>query len=200
MGKPHGFPASFRSISVISCVSKLFERIILLRLLLFLISNSILFSRQTGFRFERFTLDQILYLSQSISDGFNEPKPGSWTILATIDFLKAFDFVWHPPFSTNLFRLASLLALLVGLDVCFLTCVVFQNHKSSSFVVRRVFFKDPFFALYFALFSSVIFLLLCLLPSAVLFMLTPWPFGLSPLVPAALGGYTRSFDSTGLLV
>ena len=42
------------------------------------------------------TLDQILFLAQSISDGFNKPRPGSRTILATLDFSKAFGSVWHP--------------------------------------------------------------------------------------------------------
>ena len=93
MGKPLDSPASFRSISLTSCVSKLFERIILSRLLFFLESNSILSPRQAGFRPGRSTLDQILYLSQSISDGFNKPRPGSRTILSTIDFSKAFDSV-----------------------------------------------------------------------------------------------------------
>ena len=39
------------------------------------------------------------------------------------------------PFTTNLFRLASLLALLVGLNLSFLigACVVYQNHKVVSF-------------------------------------------------------------------
>ena len=101
MGKPLDSPASFRPISLTSCVSKLFERIILSRLLFFLESNSILSPRQAGFRHGRSTLDQILYLSQSISDGFNKLRPGSRTILSTIDFSKAFDSVWHPPFSTN---------------------------------------------------------------------------------------------------
>ena len=96
MGKPLDSPASFRSISLTSCVSKLFERIILSRLLFFLESNSILFPRQAGFRPGRSTLDQILYLSQSISDGFNKPRSDSRTILSTIDFSKAFDSVWHP--------------------------------------------------------------------------------------------------------
>ena len=40
--------------------------------------------------------DQILFLSQSILNGFNKPRPGSRTILSTIDFPKAFDSVWHP--------------------------------------------------------------------------------------------------------
>ena len=133
MGKPLNSPASFRPISLTFCVSKLFERIILSRLLFFLESNSILPPRQAGFRPGRSTLDQILYLSQSILDGFNKPRPGSRTILSTIDFSKAFDSVWHPVFFHKL--------ILAGLPSCFVhwtpsfltdrhTCVVYQNHKS----------------------------------------------------------------------
>ena len=50
MGKPLDSPASFRPISLTSCVSKLFERIILSRLLFFQKSNFILSPSQTGFR------------------------------------------------------------------------------------------------------------------------------------------------------
>ena len=140
MGKPLDSPASFRPISLTSCVSKLFERIILYRLLFFLESNSILFPRQAGFRPGWSTLDQILYLSQSISNGFNKPRPGSRTIQSTIDFSKAFDSVWHPALFHKLIS--------GGLPPCFArwtqsflsnrrACVVFQNHKSRSFRVRR---------------------------------------------------------------
>ena len=140
MGKPLDSPASFQPISLTSCVSKLFERIILSRLLFFLESNSILSPRQAGFRPGRSTLDQILYLSQSISDGFNKPRPGSRTILSAIDFSKAFDSVWHPALFHKLIS--------AGLPPCFArwtqsflsdrrASVVFQNHKSRSFRVRR---------------------------------------------------------------
>ena len=140
MGKLLDSPASFRPISLTSCVSKLFERIILSRLLFFLESNSILSPRQAGFRPGRSTLDQILFLSQSISDGFNKPRPGSRTILSTIDFSKAFDSVWHPALFHKLIS--------AGLPPCFAcwtqsflsdrrACVVFQNNKSRSFRVRR---------------------------------------------------------------
>ena len=111
IGKSLDSSASFRPISLISCVSKFFECIILFRLLFFLEFNSILFPRQAGFRPGRFTLNQILYLSQSISDGFNKPRPGSQTILFTIDFSKAFDSVWHP---TLFHKLIS-----AGLPPCF---------------------------------------------------------------------------------
>ena len=61
-------------------------------------------------------------------------------MLPTIDFSKAFDFVWHP---TLFHKLIS-----AGLPSCFAhwtqsflsdrhACVVFQNHKSRSFRVRR---------------------------------------------------------------
>ena len=140
IGKPLDSPASFRPISLTSCVSKLFERIILSHLLFFLESNSILSLHQAGFRPGQSTLDQILYLSRSISDGFNKPRPGSRTILSTVDFSKAFDSVWHLALFHNL--------LSAGLPPCFArwtqsflsdrrACVVFQNHKSCSFRVRR---------------------------------------------------------------
>ena len=131
MGKSLDSPVSFRSISLTSCISKLFERIILFRLLFFLESNSILSPRQASFHPGWFTLDQILYLSQSISDGFNKPRPGSWTILSTIDFSKAFDSVWHPALFHKL--MASLLALLVGLNLSFLMarlCGLSKSQKS----------------------------------------------------------------------
>ena len=140
MGKPLDSPASFRPISLTSCVSKLFERIILSRLVFFLESNFILSSHRADFRPGRSTLDQILYLCQSISDGFNKPRPGSWTILSTIDFCKAFDSVWHPVLFHQLIS--------AGLPPCFArwtqsflsdrrASVVYQNHKSRSFRVRR---------------------------------------------------------------
>ena len=57
MGKSLDFPATFHPISLASCVSKLYERIILFRLLFFLESNSILSPSQAGFRPRRSTLN-----------------------------------------------------------------------------------------------------------------------------------------------
>ena len=140
MGKPLDYPASFRPISPTSCVSKLSEPIILSRLLFFLKFNSILSPRPVGFRPGRSTLDQIPFLSQSISDWFDKPRPSSQTILSTIDFSNAFDSVWHPALFHKLIS--------SGLSPCFArwtqyfisdrrASVVYQNHKSRSFRVRR---------------------------------------------------------------
>ena len=132
----------------------------------------------------------MLYPSQSISNGFNKPRPGSRTILSTIDFSKAFDSVWHPALFINSFWLASLLALLVGLNLFFLIGALlwfFKITKVVAFQSVGVFRKDPFSALYFSLSSSMIFRPLCLLPSAALFTLTIWPYGPSPpSVPTAV--------------
>ena len=180
MGKPLNSPASFWPISFAFCVSKLFERIILSRLLFFLESNSILSPRQAGFCPGRSTLDQILYLSQSILNGLNKPRPGSWTILSTIDFSKAFYSVWHPGLFHKL--------ILAGLPPCFARWTQSFLSDSASFKITKavpfesvkVFCKDPFLALYFSFFSSMMFWRFCLLPSAALFMLTIWPFGPPP--------------------
>ena len=145
-------------------------------------SNSILSPRQAGFHPGRSTLDQILSLSRSISDEFNKPRPGSRTILSTIDFSKAFDSVWH--------RAVFHKVISPGLPPCFArwtqsflsdrrACVVYQITKVTLFE-SEVFRKDPFSALYFSLSSLMIFRLLCLLPSAALFTLTIWPLGPPP--------------------
>ena len=171
MGKPLDSPASFQPISLTSCVSKLFERIILSRLLFFLESNSILSPRQAGFRPGRSTLDQILFLSQSISNGFNKPRSGSRTILSTIDFSKAFNSAWHLALFHKL--------VLAGLPPCFARWTqsfligalawFIKITKAAPFESVEVFRKDPFLALYFSLSSSMIFRPLCIHPSAVLY-------------------------------
>ena len=184
MGKPLDYPASFLPISLTFCVSKLFEHIILFHLLFFLESNSIFSPGQAGFPPGMSTLDQILFLSPSISDGFNKPRSGSRTILSTTDFSKAFDSVWYPALFHKLTSAGLLfLALLFGLNLSFLTGALvwfFKITKVDPFESVDVFCKDPFLALYFSLSSSMIFRPLCLLPSAALLALTIWPFGPPP--------------------
>ena len=71
-GKPTPSPSFFRPISLTSCISKLFERLIISRLTFHLESNHLLSTCQAGFRPGRSPLDQIL--SQSIWDGFQKKK------------------------------------------------------------------------------------------------------------------------------
>ena len=71
---------------------------------------------------------------------FNKPRPGSQTILSTIDFSKAFDSVWHPVLFHKLIS-AGLLPCFARWTQFFLSdrraVVVYQNHKSRCFRVRR---------------------------------------------------------------
>ena len=87
-----------------------------------------------------------------------------------------------PLFSRNWFQLASLFALLVGLNLSFLIGALawfVKITKVIPFESVQVFRKNVFLAMYFSLSSSMISLLLCLL-SAALFTLTIRPFGPPP--------------------
>ena len=57
----------------------------------------------------------------SIADSFHQSKPGALTVLATVDFAKAFDSVWHSAF------LSKLLSL--GLPLCFVEWI--QSYLSD---------------------------------------------------------------------
>ena len=135
-GKPSSSPASYRPISLTSCVSKLFEKMILARLLFHLEANNILSPAQAGFRPGRSTVDQVLLLSQSISDGFHHARPSERTVLATVDFAKAFDSVWH---SALLYKLS-----LLGLPSCFVqwTRSFLSDRRSKVRVCRSL--SKPF--------------------------------------------------------
>ena len=88
-----------------------------------------------------------------------------------------------PLFSTNSFRLVSLLALLVGLNLSFMIGALAWFIKITQVVAFEsveVFRNNPLLALYFSLSSLMIIRPLCLHPSAAFFLLAIWPFGPPP--------------------
>lgn len=85
-------PDEFRPISLLSCLGKCFERIVLRRLNDFEIDNKIFIKQQCGFRTNHSTIHQILRITEYISFGFNKNKS---TGMALLDLRKAFDSVWH---------------------------------------------------------------------------------------------------------
>ena len=108
-----------------------------------------------------------------------------------------------PPFSINSFWLASLLALLIGLNLSFLIGALAWFIKITEvvpFESVEVFRNDPFLAPYFFLFSSMISVFLCLLSSSSVFTMTIWPFGPPPLGSRCGGGHRRSSISIRVLV
>ena len=86
-GKPSDSPSSYRPISLTSCTSKLFERMVLERLTYFL-KQGTLSPVQAGFRPGRSTIDQVLLLSQSIADSLHQSTSGARTVLATVNLRK----------------------------------------------------------------------------------------------------------------
>jgi hypothetical protein len=71
-GKDKRDPASYRPISLLSCLGKLMERILNRRLIWHLESNNIIAATQTGYRSHRNTEDQLTLLAQEIEDAFQQ--------------------------------------------------------------------------------------------------------------------------------
>ena len=105
----------------------------------------------------RSILDQVLYLSQSILNGFNKPEPGSRAILSTTKFSKALTRKASRSFPQTLFKLAQRFASFDGLKSYFLTSALawfIKITKVVPFESVEVFHKDPFLALFFSLFIN----------------------------------------------
>jgi hypothetical protein len=69
-GKPEGQLDSYRPIPLISCLAEVMERMVAKRLEHLAKSRSMLNLEQSGFCPQRLTEDQVIRLSQAISDGF----------------------------------------------------------------------------------------------------------------------------------
>lgn len=85
-------PDQFRPISLLSCLGKCFEKLILRRLNDFEQENNVFISQQCGFRAQHSTIHQVLRITENISFGFNKNKS---TAMVLLDLRKAFDSVWH---------------------------------------------------------------------------------------------------------
>ena len=65
---------NYRPVSITPCIMRLLERLILSRLKKFLNEKNILVKHQAGFRENRQTKDNLVFLSQKIQEGFNQVK------------------------------------------------------------------------------------------------------------------------------
>ena len=90
--KPPSCLDSYRPISLTSCIAKLFERILSERLYDHGEREGLFSSAQAGFRRGRGVEDQVLRVSQAISDALER---GEHSILALLDFSKAYDRIWR---------------------------------------------------------------------------------------------------------
>jgi len=90
--KDHKKAENFRPISLLNTLSKLLERVILVRLRVWIATNELLSKYQCGFRHNKQTKDQILRIIQEALKTFNNNELMGAIF---IDIEKAFDKVWH---------------------------------------------------------------------------------------------------------
>ena len=103
--KPDKLPSpttSYRPISLISSIMKLFERVIEQRLRSHLEHIGFINKHQSGFRKTKSTDDHLFRLSQSIMKSFNRGEP---VVVAFLDIEKPFDNVWHNGLRFKIFQL-----------------------------------------------------------------------------------------------
>lgn len=91
-GKDPTSPAGYRPISLLSAISKLFERVIYSRLLEHTDANNILLDEQFGFRRGHSTVHQLQRVTNQVKRSKELSKT---TVMALLDIEKAFDNVWH---------------------------------------------------------------------------------------------------------
>ena len=103
--KPDKLPSlttSYRPISLISLIMKLFEMVIEQLLRSHLEHIGFINKHQSGFRKATSTDDHLFRLSQSIMESFNR---GEHVVAAFLDVEKAFDNVWHNGLRFRIFQL-----------------------------------------------------------------------------------------------
>ena len=100
--KPITLATSYRLISLISSIMKLFERVIEQRLRSHLEHVGFINKHQSGFRKAKSTDDHLFRLSQSIMESFNR---GEHVVAAFLDVEKAFENVWHNGLRYKIFQL-----------------------------------------------------------------------------------------------
>ena len=93
-GKSPSEVASFRPISLTSCVVKLLERILADRLYYIAKTNNMFSRFQAGFCKGWSCEDQITRIVQATEDGFQQ-RPMKRSVLTLLDFSKAYDTVWR---------------------------------------------------------------------------------------------------------
>ena len=83
---------NYRPISILTCFSKIFEKLIYSKLISFFQKNSVLHDSQYGFRNGMSTTHAVLDVLTSTCDQINNEQ---YTGLILLDFKKAFDTVCH---------------------------------------------------------------------------------------------------------
>jgi Reverse transcriptase (RNA-dependent DNA polymerase) len=130
-GKDPSNPSSYRPISLLSSISKIFESVVLKRLLNFITSNNVLPNHQFGFRTAHSAAHQLKRVVKNVKDARNSIARGTSRVtlstgMLLLDNEKAFDSVWQKALLHKLLQR--------GCDI-FLARLIFSFIKGLSFQV-----------------------------------------------------------------
>ncbi|KAJ4428844.1 hypothetical protein ANN_25837 [Periplaneta americana] len=100
--KPKQLPSSYRPISILPTLSRLFEKVIHHRICKFTFQNKIIPDFQFGFRPKHSTTHQLKRVTESIIKGFEEKQ---YTATLFLDIAQVFDTVWYDGLMLKLCRI-----------------------------------------------------------------------------------------------
>ena len=85
-------PSNYRPVSLLPCISKVFEKVVFNHVHHYLRQNSLLTPKQSGFTPGDSTINQLIHVCHKIYNAFDD---GDEVQAVFLDFSKAFDSVWH---------------------------------------------------------------------------------------------------------
>ena len=91
-GKSSLNPENYRPISLLSCLCKIFEKMVNRRLMWWLEDNNLFSDSQFGFRKNRSTMDNLLIFESEIQESF---KKKEHLLAVLFDLKKAYDSTWR---------------------------------------------------------------------------------------------------------
>lgn len=100
-GKKPNDKKSYRPISLLPTIAKVFEKLLLKRLNVIIEDRNLIPTHQFGFRSKHSTVEQVHRVTNEIEKSFNENKICSGVF---IDVAQAFDKVWHDGLNFKLYR------------------------------------------------------------------------------------------------
>ncbi|GBP72706.1 Probable RNA-directed DNA polymerase from transposon X-element [Eumeta japonica] len=123
--KPRDLPASYRPISLLSELGKLFEKTIKTRLNEHVIGKGLIINEKFGFRPNHSCPQQVHRFVEHISKGFKKKRK---TVVVFYDVAKAFDRVWH----------AGLIHKFYTLELQYRLVLIIQNYlRNRNFTFRH---------------------------------------------------------------
>ena len=127
-GKSPLQPSSYRPISLLPTLAKVFERVILIRLLDFTETNHIINMNQYGFKKGHSTTHQVHRIIELIGNAFNNKEHVGAVFL---DIEKAFDSLWHEGLIKKLINL-NIPKAMIHIIYSFLTNRCFQVRINNT--------------------------------------------------------------------